>query len=84
MISGRAYSGFMDESQAVAKLQEEAELFDPEILKAFVKAHECGALTPKTGTGGNLSAEKVHSAKAADNPEGEKVTLLPTDKPESN
>lgn len=50
MISGRSYSGFMDESDAVDALSKETELFDPEILKAFTKAWESGVLTPKTGT----------------------------------
>jgi HD-GYP domain-containing protein (c-di-GMP phosphodiesterase class II) len=52
MVSGRAYSGFIDQSDAVAKLVEEIELFDPEIIKACVKAHESGALTLKTNTAG--------------------------------
>jgi HD-GYP domain-containing protein (c-di-GMP phosphodiesterase class II) len=77
MISGRAYSGFMDEKTAVERLQEEAELFDPEILKAFVRAHECGSLTLKTGTGGNKVDEKVQFANKADNPDGSKVKLTP-------
>lgn len=50
MISGRAYSGFMDESDAVDQLSKETDLFDPEILKAFEKAWDDGILTPKTGT----------------------------------
>ena len=50
MISGRAYSGFMDADAAVEKLNEEAELFDPEILKAFTRAHENGTLSQKTST----------------------------------
>lgn len=50
MVSGRAYSGFMDQSDAVERLQEEKELFDPEILKAFNRAHDRGTLTIKTST----------------------------------
>ncbi len=50
MISGRAYSGFMDADAAVDKLNDEADLFDPEILKAFTRAHEKGRLTLKTST----------------------------------
>ena len=33
MVSGRSYSGFADETIAIERLHEEAELFDPEILK---------------------------------------------------
>ena len=50
MVSGRAYSGFMEQTDAVERLVEEGELFDPEILRAFVRAHESGLLTPKTST----------------------------------
>jgi HD-GYP domain-containing protein (c-di-GMP phosphodiesterase class II)/pSer/pThr/pTyr-binding forkhead associated (FHA) protein len=50
MISGRAYSGFMDQEEAISRLEEEKELFDPEILKAFLRAFESGALTLKTDT----------------------------------
>ncbi len=50
MVSGRAYSGFIDQSDAVERLHEEKELFDPEILKAFGRAHDRGTLTIKTST----------------------------------
>lgn len=50
MISGRSYSGFIDEASAIGRLSEEAELFDPEILKAFIRAYENGTLSPKTAT----------------------------------
>ena len=50
MVSGRAYSGFIDESDAIDKIQSEAELFDPEILKALVKAWENGRITQRTST----------------------------------
>lgn len=50
MVSGRSYSGFMDETEAVEKLEKEAELFDPEILKAFFKAWDNGRLTQRTST----------------------------------
>ncbi|RZA18509.1 MAG: HD domain-containing protein [Proteobacteria bacterium] len=53
MVSGRSYSGFMDQQEAVTRLQEEAELFDPEILKAFVRACEKGTLSLKTSTQNN-------------------------------
>jgi len=50
MISGRSYSGFIDPSDAMSRLEEEADLFDPEILKAFFRAYDNGILTPKTST----------------------------------
>ncbi len=50
MVSGRAYSGFIDQSDALERLHEERELFDPEILKAFNRAHDRGTLTIKTST----------------------------------
>ncbi len=50
MVSGRSYSGFMDQDEAVERLNSEAELFDPEILKAFVRACDKGTLSPKTST----------------------------------
>ena len=50
MISGRSYSGFLDASDAVQQLSEGDDLFDPEIIKAFTKAHEDGNLTQKTST----------------------------------
>jgi|GEM_PF-675478 len=53
MVSGRAYSGFIDQNDAIQRLNEEKELFDPEILKAFIRAHENGALTLKTSTQSN-------------------------------
>ena len=53
MISGRSYSGFIDEADAVQELATDTDLFDPEILKAFTKAWENGILTPKTGTQAN-------------------------------
>ncbi len=45
MVSGRAYSGFLGEHDAVQRLYDERELFDPEIIKAFVKAFESGGLS---------------------------------------
>ena len=50
MVSGRAYSGFIDQNEAIEKLRKEADLFDPEILKAFFLAFETGRLTIKTTT----------------------------------
>lgn len=50
MVSGRAYSGFMNQTDAAERIEEEADLFDPEVLKAFMRAHASGALTLKTDT----------------------------------
>lgn len=50
MISGRSYSGFIDESDAIEKIQKEADLFDPEIIKALVRAWESGGITQRTST----------------------------------
>lgn len=52
MVSGRSYSGFLDESDAIEKIQKESDLFDPEIIKALVKAFEKGAITQRTSTVG--------------------------------
>lgn len=59
MVSGRSYSGFMDQQEAVERLMSEAELFDPEILKAFVRACEKGTLTLKTSTQNNEIEEDL-------------------------
>lgn len=53
MVSGRSYSGFMEQSDAVQRIVEEKELFDPEILKACVRAHESGTMSLKTSTANN-------------------------------
>ena len=37
MVSGRSYSGFIDQNDAVERLDNEKELFDPEILKEKLK-----------------------------------------------
>ncbi len=50
MVSGRSYSGFMDETEAVERLANEKDIFDPEILKTFIRAYENGTLTLKTST----------------------------------
>lgn len=50
MVSGRSYSGFMDEREAVERLANEKDLFDPTILRAFVRAFEHGTLSLKTDT----------------------------------
>lgn len=60
MVSGRSYSGFLNQSDAITRINEEKELFDPEILKACTKAYEKGTLTQKTETAGN---EIDHSEK---------------------
>lgn len=56
MVSGRSYSGFVDQNAALEKLDQEKDLFDPEIFKAFQKAHEGGTLTLKTTTQSNQPA----------------------------
>ena len=61
MVSGRAYSGFLDQTDAIEKLHKEQDLFDPEIFKAFVKAYESGRLTVKTST---LSGERPEKTGA--------------------
>ena len=53
MVSGRIYSGFLDQNEAIERLMSEKELFDPEIFKAFVRAHESGRLSSKTSTQNN-------------------------------
>jgi HD-GYP domain-containing protein (c-di-GMP phosphodiesterase class II) len=53
MVSGRVYSGFMDQDEAVERLMSESDLFDPEILKAFARACEKGTLSLKTSTQNN-------------------------------
>jgi HD-GYP domain-containing protein (c-di-GMP phosphodiesterase class II) len=50
MVSGRSYSGFVDESNAVEKICAEQDLFDPEIIKSLVRAWDSGALTQRTST----------------------------------
>ena len=59
MVSGRIYSGFMDQDEAVERLLTEKELFDPEILKAFVRANESGRLSSKTSTQNNPLPDQV-------------------------
>ncbi len=67
MVSGRSYSGFMDQNEAVAKLQKERDLFDPQILDAFTRAFENGRLSLKTSTASNepkpAEANSVGKAK---------------------
>jgi HD-GYP domain-containing protein (c-di-GMP phosphodiesterase class II) len=53
MVSGRSYSGFLDQSDAIQRLSEEKDVFDPEIFKAFVRAYESGGVTLKTSTQNN-------------------------------
>jgi HD-GYP domain-containing protein (c-di-GMP phosphodiesterase class II) len=50
MVSGRSYSGFVDESNAIEKICAEKDLFDPEIIKALVRAWDSGGLTQRTST----------------------------------
>ncbi|MBP9706223.1 MAG: HD domain-containing protein [Oligoflexales bacterium] len=58
MVSGRSYSGFLDESDAVEKLTNEKELFDPDIYKAFLKAYQFGSLNVRTNTKNNKLRSK--------------------------
>lgn len=57
MVSGRSYSGFMDQDDAVERLMNEGDLFDPEVLKAFVRACEKGSISLKTSTQSHDIAE---------------------------
>ena len=50
MVSGRSYSGFLDESDAVDRLAAEQDLFDPAVLRAFTQAWQSGRVTVKTST----------------------------------
>jgi len=50
MVSGRSYSGFLDESDAVQRLNDEKDLFDPAVVQAFSQAWQSGRLTQKTST----------------------------------
>lgn len=54
MISGRSYSGFIDESDAIDKIHNESDLFDPNILQALIRAWESGLLTQRTSTVSNI------------------------------
>jgi len=71
MVSGRAYSGFMDQSEAIQRIMDEEDLFDPEILKACVRAHENGSLTLKTNTAGKSASpeEPQFERSSLDSPE---------------
>jgi putative nucleotidyltransferase with HDIG domain len=80
MVSGRAYSGFMDQGDAVNRIVDEGELFDPEILKAFVRAHESGTLTLKTSTANNQPDEETKGNAVAEDLK-KTVRLVPEDKP---
>jgi len=68
MVSGRSYSGFIDQSDAIQRLSEEKDVFDPEIFKAFVRAYENGAVTLKTSTQNN--PRPVDDKPAGDASEG--------------
>ena len=72
MISGRSYSGFLDQDAALAKIKREANNFDPEILKAFFKAAEDGLLTMKTDTQNNILPEETNE----NNNQGSSVTTV--------
>jgi HD-GYP domain-containing protein (c-di-GMP phosphodiesterase class II) len=65
MVSGRAYSGFVDESSAIEKICAEQDLFDPEIIKALVRAWQNGVLTQKTSTQSNSDPKKASAETTA-------------------
>ena len=50
MVSGRSYSGFLEDYDAVEKLSKERDAFDPHILKAFGRSFNSGVLSLRTGT----------------------------------
>jgi len=50
MTSGRSYSGFMSTEIAIESLATKDDLFDPELLKALVRAYENGSFSMRTGT----------------------------------
>ena len=59
----------MDQGDAIQRIVDERELFDPEILKATVRAYENGTLTLKTSTAGHgndPAAETTNPAKRED------------------
>ena len=50
MTSGRSYSGYMNQEEAAGSLAEKTDIFDPDILGAFISAERQGALDMRTGT----------------------------------
>lgn len=64
MISGRSYSGFIDQSDAIERLSDEKHLFDPQIFSAFIKAYEKGMITLKTDTLSNNLEADLNKASA--------------------
>ncbi len=56
MISGRPYSGFMGEEEAVRQLCGKTDIFDPDILQALDQAWSDGALVRGSSTNLNRSA----------------------------
>ncbi len=65
MVSGRSYSGFMNQDDAIQRLVQEGDLFDPEILKAAVRAHDAGTMSLKTSTANNKPEEEGKAPKPA-------------------
>lgn len=61
MISGRSYSGFINEDDAIERIHDEIELFDPEIVRALARAHEKGSLTLKTSTQNNNTPDNKNN-----------------------
>jgi HD-GYP domain-containing protein (c-di-GMP phosphodiesterase class II) len=77
LVSGRSYSGFLVEDDAIAKMVDEKDLFDPEILKAFVRAYESGRLSLKTST----QSQGNDNASEAPPPDPQKSSLRKTKPP---
>jgi HD-GYP domain-containing protein (c-di-GMP phosphodiesterase class II) len=50
MTSGRSYSGYLDQAEAISQLLGKSDLFDPELLAGFESAFINGNLTMRTGT----------------------------------
>lgn len=67
LVSGRSYSGFIDESDAVQKITEEEELFDSEIVKALTKAWDNDRLTQKTSTQNQRMSQDTASHDMSEN-----------------
>ncbi len=82
MVSGRSYSGFLDQSDAIEKLHEERELFDPEVFKGFIRAHERGTLSQKTDTQNQIDALPNSKDDDDDAKNSGRVTSSPTKKAE--
>lgn len=54
MVSGRSYSGFIEEDEAVQKIKREIDIFDPDIVTALTNAWENGRISRKNSTLDNM------------------------------